>query len=198
MNALTNIQPLNLPSQSDNTQSEVTLTITHYTPVVLVALLFAIILLVFRLRYPCLTLSELGKFVDQLNDTIRKCNAEEKRRDFMDRVSIIQREIDEIEDEWSRKAIFRWSLVYGYLRASLIAVRDIVNCYDRAQALRVSVLTVIAHERRVRDDIENQYYHMLNSEENDPNADADTGSFSWITSLLQGFRIPGQGDKRSD
>ncbi|THU79948.1 hypothetical protein K435DRAFT_874907 [Dendrothele bispora CBS 962.96] len=202
MNALTNLQPsLNLSSQSDNTQSEVTSTITYHTPVVLVALLVTVVLLVLRLRYPCLTLSELGRFVDQLNDTIQKCNVEGQRRDFMDRVCIIQRKIDEIEDEWSRKAIFRWSLVYGYLRASLIAVRDIVKCYDRAQALRVSVLTVIAHERRVRDDIENQYHHMLNSEENhrrDTNADADTGSFSWITSPLQSFRIPGQGDKRSD
>ncbi|THU97806.1 hypothetical protein K435DRAFT_857258 [Dendrothele bispora CBS 962.96] len=173
MNALTNLQPsLNLSSQSDNTHS-----------------------------YPCLTLSELGRFVDQLNDTIHKCNAERQRRGFTDRVSIIQREIDEIEDEWSRKAIFRWSLVYGYLRASLIAVRDIVKCYDQAQALRVSVLTIIAHERQVRDDIENQYHQMLNSEENcgrDTNVDTGTGSFSWITSLLQRFKIPGQGDKRSD
>ncbi|THU97818.1 hypothetical protein K435DRAFT_838411 [Dendrothele bispora CBS 962.96] len=202
MNALTNLQPsLNLSSQSDNTQSEVTSTITHYTPVVLVALLFAVVLFILRLRYPCLTLSELGKFVDQLNDTIQECNAEGQRRDFIDRVNIIQREIDEVEDEWSRKAIFRWSLVYGYLRASLIAVRDIVKCYDQAQALRVSVLTAIAHERRIRDDIENQFHHMLDSEENrrrDTNADAPTGSFSWITSLLQSFRIPGQGDKRSD
>ncbi|THU84829.1 hypothetical protein K435DRAFT_806396 [Dendrothele bispora CBS 962.96] len=151
MNALTNLQPsLNLSSQSDNAQSEVTSTITHYTPVVLVALLVTVVLLVLCLRYPCFTLSELGKFVDQLNDTIQKCDAEGQRRDFIDRVSIIQREIDEIEDEWSSKAIFRWSLVYGYLRASLIAVRDIVNCYDRAHPTRICP-DVIPMPMRIQD-----------------------------------------------
>ncbi|THU80926.1 hypothetical protein K435DRAFT_866867 [Dendrothele bispora CBS 962.96] len=202
MNALTtnlvqNLQPSsNLSSQLDNTQSEVTSTITHYTHVVLVALLFTIVLLILRLRYPCFTLSELRKFVDELNDTVQKCAVEEQRRDLMDHVSRLQRQIDDIEYEWSRRAILQWSSVYGYLRASLIAVRNIVKCYDRAQALHVYVLDVIAHERRVRDEIEDQYRHTLNSERNrrrDTN-DADTVSFGWITSL-QGFRTLRRGDQ---
>ncbi|THU76043.1 hypothetical protein K435DRAFT_846747 [Dendrothele bispora CBS 962.96] len=221
MNAFTtnlqNLQPsLNLSSQPDNTQSGVTeseIIMTRYTgiPVVLYTLSFTVILLVIRLRYPCLTLSELRKFMDELNDTVQKCTAEGQRRDFMDCVSGLQRQIDGIEYEWSRKAIFRWSSVYGYLHASLIAVRNIVKCYDQAQALRVSALhhnvyistrltlqDVIVRERRVREDIENQYHHTLNSEENrrrDTIADADTGSSGWVTSLLQGFRILGQGDQ---
>ncbi|THU78472.1 hypothetical protein K435DRAFT_876591 [Dendrothele bispora CBS 962.96] len=76
----------------------------------------------------------------------------------MNRVDRIEEEIEEIENKWSRRAIFRWSSVYGYLCASLVAVRNIVNCYDRAQALRVDVLSlqdVTADERQDRhDDIE--------------------------------------------
>ncbi|THU79154.1 hypothetical protein K435DRAFT_875836 [Dendrothele bispora CBS 962.96] len=206
MDALTtnlqNLQPsLNLSSRLDNTQSEVTSTI-NYTPVVLVALLFAAVLFILRLRYPCLTLSELGKFVDELRVTQYRNALQRGNEEILWIVlagTSLQRQIDGIEYEWSRRAIFRWSSVYGYLRASLIAVRNIAKCYDQAQALRVSVLDVIARERRIREDIENQYHLTINSEENrrhDTNADADTGSFGWITSLLQGItRIPGQGDQ---
>ncbi|THU97815.1 hypothetical protein K435DRAFT_857268 [Dendrothele bispora CBS 962.96] len=165
---LQNLQPsLNLSSQSDNTQSELTSTIIHYTPVVLVALLFTIVLFIFRLRYPCLTLSKLEKFVDELKDTVQKRTAGVQRRDFMACVSRIEEEIEEIEDKWSHRAIFRWSSVYGYLCASLIAVRNIVKCYDQAQALRVSVLDVTADEHRDHnDDIEDQDHRTMNSEGN--------------------------------
>ncbi|THU79949.1 hypothetical protein K435DRAFT_941741 [Dendrothele bispora CBS 962.96] len=163
-----NLQPsLNLSSRLDNTQSEVTSTITHYTPVVLVALLFAVVLFILRLRYPCLTLSELKKFVNRLKDTVQERTAGRQRRDFMACVSRIEEEIEDIEYKWSRRAIFRWSLVYGYLCASLIAVRKIVKCYDQVQALRVSVLDVTADERRDHGDyIEDQYHRTINSEEN--------------------------------
>ncbi|THU97823.1 hypothetical protein K435DRAFT_796204 [Dendrothele bispora CBS 962.96] len=163
-----NLQPsLNLSSQFDNTQSEVTSTIIDYAPraVVPVALLFAAVLFILRLRYPCLTLSELRKFVDGLKDTVQERTAGRRRRDFMACVSRIEEEIEEIEDKWSRRAIFRWSSVYGYLCASLIAVRNIVKCYDQAQALRVSVLDVTADERRGHDDgIENQDHRTIDSE----------------------------------
>ncbi|THU79149.1 hypothetical protein K435DRAFT_875833 [Dendrothele bispora CBS 962.96] len=152
----------------------------------------------------CLTLSELKKFMDELNDTIQRCTAEGQRTDFMDCVSSIwvsSRLVNHCPEHCK---------VFASLQAQVLRVSALVcnfqflpfaTAHRNGSVSTCLILKdVIAHERRVRDEVKDQYHHMLNSEERrrrrrGPNANADTGSFGWTTSLLQRFRIPGQGDQ---
>ncbi|THU97837.1 hypothetical protein K435DRAFT_965265 [Dendrothele bispora CBS 962.96] len=144
---------------TDNTQSEVKSTITYTRALILVALSCAILL--FRLRYPCLTLFELRKFVKRLDDTVQKCIEEGQRASFKGHVSRLQKRIVVIENEWSSRGIYQWSSVYGYLWALFIAIWNITKCYDQAQVVHLYVLNVIAHKRQLHDGIEYQHLRIL-------------------------------------
>ncbi|THU79151.1 hypothetical protein K435DRAFT_810952 [Dendrothele bispora CBS 962.96] len=151
------LQPTSvLLSQLDDTQSGTALTVTYY------ALAILVIIALFRLRYPCLTLSGLRDFVDMLDVMIRTLIEGADLRGSVDR---LQRQIVNIEHEQAT-VNFRWSSVYGYIRVSLITVRNIVKCYDQAQELRIAIMEAIAHRRRALDDFEDNYRRNLNSERN--------------------------------
>ncbi|THU79152.1 hypothetical protein K435DRAFT_810953 [Dendrothele bispora CBS 962.96] len=72
------------------------------------------------------------------------------RADLRDSVDRLQRQIVNIEHEQAT-VNFRWSSVYGYIRISLITVRNI---------------EAIAHRHRALDDFEDNYRRNLNPERN--------------------------------
>ncbi|THU97810.1 hypothetical protein K435DRAFT_796195 [Dendrothele bispora CBS 962.96] len=150
------LQPTSvLLSQLDDTQSGTALTVTYYALAVLV------VITLFRLRYPCLTLSGLRDFVDMLDVMTQTLIEGADLRDSVDR---LQRQIVNIEHEQAT-VNFRWSSVYGYICVSLITVRNIVKCYDQAQELYVAISEAIARRRRALDNFEDNYRWFRDDEE---------------------------------
>ncbi|THU86611.1 hypothetical protein K435DRAFT_804967 [Dendrothele bispora CBS 962.96] len=148
------LQPTSvLLSQLDDTQSGTASTVAYYALVVLVMLSPVIIL--FRLRYPCLALSGLRSFVDMLDDMAQQL-IERGETNVMDGVDRLRRQIDDIEHEQST-VIFRWSSVHEYFRSSVIALWKITKCYDEARVLHVSILNAIADQRRAVEDFWDNY-----------------------------------------
>ncbi|THU99762.1 hypothetical protein K435DRAFT_855392 [Dendrothele bispora CBS 962.96] len=129
-----------------------------YTLIALAVLLFAT---VFRLRYPCLTLSGLEEFVDKLDEKVKEFAQEGgSTADFEIGVNGLRQNIGQIEYKRNNN-VFLWSSVHRYLQSSFIILREIVKCYDVAQKLQVSVLNATIHRRRAREaalrDFENNY-----------------------------------------
>ncbi|THU97805.1 hypothetical protein K435DRAFT_796191 [Dendrothele bispora CBS 962.96] len=132
-------QPTTVPLSLDDTQSGAASTLTYYTLVVLFILSPAVIPRLFRLRYPCLTLSGLRDFVDMLDVIIHKLIEGGETTNFKDDVDRLQQQINDIEHEQST-SIFRWTSVHEYFHTSVIALWNIAKCYDKAQVLHVSIL----------------------------------------------------------
>ncbi|THU79946.1 hypothetical protein K435DRAFT_874905 [Dendrothele bispora CBS 962.96] len=159
-------------SQLDDTQSGTASTVAYHTLVVLVMLSPLIIL--FRLRYPCLTLSGLRNFVDMLDDMAQQLIEGGKTTNFKDGVDRLQRQINNIEYQQST-VIFRWSSGHKYLGSSVIALWNIVECYDKARVLQVSILDAIANERQAFEDFRDNYRHRVRGNHRcDTDVDADT------------------------
>ncbi|THU81868.1 hypothetical protein K435DRAFT_808719 [Dendrothele bispora CBS 962.96] len=132
-------------------------------------------IILFRLRYPCLTLFKLRKFVDRLDVMARERIEDGETTNLRD-VDRLRRQINDIEYEWS-KVIFLWSSVHGYLRSSLVIVWDIAKCYDKAQVVHVYILDAIADKRRALEDFEDSYRRNRNVKGNhrqDTNVDTNT------------------------
>ncbi|THU79148.1 hypothetical protein K435DRAFT_884763 [Dendrothele bispora CBS 962.96] len=149
-------------SQLDNTQSEA---VTQGYTFIVLAVLFSAGA-VFRLRYPCLTLSSLKKFVDKLDDIVQRF-AEEGGSigHFRIDVSSLRRNIDDIEYERNNN-IFLWSSVHRYLRSSFFMLRKIIKCYDEARELQVFILNAITHRRRALGEFEDHYRRNLSVQGN--------------------------------
>ncbi|THU97808.1 hypothetical protein K435DRAFT_857259 [Dendrothele bispora CBS 962.96] len=147
----------------DNTQSEA---VTQDYTLIVLAVFFSAAAAVFRLRYPCLTLSGLKEFVDKLEDIVHRFTEEGGSiGHFRIDVSSLRRNIDDIEYERNNN-IFLWSSVHRYLRFSLIILRKIVKCYDEARELQVFILNAIAHKRRALEDFEYNYRRSLSVQGN--------------------------------
>ncbi|THU78473.1 hypothetical protein K435DRAFT_887520 [Dendrothele bispora CBS 962.96] len=147
-------------SQLDKTQLEAVLTVRQgYTLTILMtALFFAAI---FRLRYPCMTLSGLKEFVDKLNGIIHKFTEEGGPSTyFRIRISSLRRNIDDIEYQRNNN-IFLWSSTHRYLQSSFVILWKIIKCYDKARDLQVSILNAITHKHRALEDFEDNYHRNL-------------------------------------
>ncbi|THU97824.1 hypothetical protein K435DRAFT_796205 [Dendrothele bispora CBS 962.96] len=136
------------------------------------------VIILFRLRYPCLTLSGLRDFVDMLDVMTQKLIEGGETMNFKDGVDRLQRQINKIEYQQST-VIFRWSSIHGYLYSSVIALWNITKCYDEARVLHVSILDAIADERQAWEDYKNnrRSQHVRGNHRYDTNLDVDT-SFS--------------------
>ncbi|THU97821.1 hypothetical protein K435DRAFT_857272 [Dendrothele bispora CBS 962.96] len=168
----------------DYAQKGTALTVSHYILAVLVILSPPAIIL-FRLRYPCLTLSGLRKFVDMLDDMAQQL-IERRETNFTDGVDRLQRQINEIEHEQST-VIFRWSSVYEYLCSSVIALWKITKCYDEARVLHVSILNAIVDQRRAIEDFLDNYRHdqrLRGNHRRDTKVDVDKTPIGCTTARL--------------
>ncbi|THU84832.1 hypothetical protein K435DRAFT_869881 [Dendrothele bispora CBS 962.96] len=152
---LQSLQPTSvLLSQLDDTQrAGAALTVAYYALAVLVML--APVIVLFRLRYPCLTLSGLRKFVDMLDDIAQQL-IERGETNFTDEVDRLQRQIDDIE-HGQNTMIFHWSSVHEYLCSPVITLWKTTKYYDKARVLHVSLLNAIADQRRAFEDFLDNY-----------------------------------------
>ncbi|THU97841.1 hypothetical protein K435DRAFT_857287 [Dendrothele bispora CBS 962.96] len=183
--------------QLDDTQSRTASTVAYYTLVALV-----IIITLFRLRYPCLTLSGLREFVDYLDG--KAMERERLAEGFFNDVgrhatqsylsSIahecffymcrLQEQIEDIEYQQST-LIFRWSSVHEYLRSSVIIIWNIAKCYEEAQELNTIIL---AADKRRSQRVQGNHRH-------DTNVDVDR-SFSTTIGHISA-RFENLGTRRS-
>ncbi|THU78474.1 hypothetical protein K435DRAFT_876593 [Dendrothele bispora CBS 962.96] len=121
--------------QLDDTQSEA---VTQDYTLIVLAVFFSAAAAVFRLRYPCLTLSGLKEFVDKLDDIVHRFTEEGGSiGHFRIDVSSLRRNIDDIEYERNNN-IFLWSSVHRYLRSSLNTPGRLSSVMTRRESYKSS------------------------------------------------------------
>ncbi|KAF5335586.1 hypothetical protein D9758_017972 [Tetrapyrgos nigripes] len=114
--------------------------------------------LLVRLRYPCLTVFGLDKYVDSR----LKTTVEEARKEGLD-VVMFEDTLHQLHNDLSRikvqnnSNLFRWSSLHTYLSSSFSILQSTIHCYDEAEKLHVSVLNAMEHKRQSQHDFELQY-----------------------------------------
>ncbi|KAK7447391.1 hypothetical protein VKT23_014101 [Stygiomarasmius scandens] len=98
------------------------------------------IIMLFRLRYPCVTVSGLEDLVNGLKEGIETCRKEEVPTvDFEPQFRRISRQLSDIKID-NNKLIFRWSTAHVYIISLFKILRTVIICYEEAQALQISIL----------------------------------------------------------
>ncbi|KAK7447397.1 hypothetical protein VKT23_014107 [Stygiomarasmius scandens] len=115
------------------------------------------VMMLFRLRYPCVTVAALDNFVGVLKDKVEvTCRKEKVPTDgFNCQLDGIEEQLSDIKID-DNGNIFRWSTSHSYIVSFFKTLHNVIACYESAQELHVSVSNAIEYKRRARYRFEQQ------------------------------------------
>ncbi|KAF5373825.1 hypothetical protein D9758_000918 [Tetrapyrgos nigripes] len=118
---------------------------TNLKALFLVFFVVALVILVVRLRHPCLTVSSLERFIADLQCSLTRTLEDERRPSGTTTVADLYDDLDKIrhlcEDIVKQKNgnVFRWSLLHRYMTMTFNVLRNVLKCSDEAQVLEVKI-----------------------------------------------------------